>query len=120
MTKAVAAEVIVRCFEARTCAHLAHLKTKSYSAHVALQEFYEAVLDKADAFAECYQGVFGRITDYPTYACSSGEITPIKELREWLAENRSNAARGQRELENLLDEITAICDRALYKLANLS
>lgn len=120
MTHAVAAELIVRCFEARTCAHLAHLKTKSYAAHVALQEFYEAVVDLADGFAECYQGVFGRITAYPAYPCPAGEVTPIKELREWIVENRSNAARGQRELENMIDEITAVCDRALYKLTNLS
>lgn len=115
-----APELIARCFAARTAAHLAHLRCKSYACHVALQEFYEAVVDKADAFAECYQGVFGVIPSYPATPLPAGELGPIKELREWLVENRAKAARGQRELENLIDEITAVCDRAIYKIVNLS
>ncbi len=47
-------------------------------------------------------------------------MSPIKELREWLVENRAAVARGQRELENLVDEITTVCDRAIYKIVNLS
>ncbi len=115
-----APELIARCFAARTAAHLAHLKTRSYACHVALNEFYDAVVEKTDAFAECYQGVFGVIQSYPTTPIPAGEVGPIKELRGWLVDNRAAAARGQRELENLIDEITAVCDRAIYKIANLS
>ena len=119
MSHAAAAELIARCFEARTAAHVAHLKTRSYAAHVALNEFYSGIVDAADGFAEAYQGVFGLIGEYPETACPRGELTPIKELREWLVKHRPDAARGQRELENLIDEITALCDRAIYKLVNL-
>lgn len=115
-----APELIARCFAARTAAHLAHLKTKSYACHIALNEFYDAVIDKADAFAECYQGVFGVISSYPSVPLPVGELGPIKELREWLVKHRADAARGQRELENLIDETTAVCDRAIYKIVNLS
>lgn len=114
-----AAELVMRCFEARTATHIAHLRTKSYAAHKALEEFYTEVVDAADTFAECYQGLFGVITQYPEVKCVHGEVLPIKELREWLAENRTATARGHRELENLIDEITALCDRAIYKLVNL-
>lgn len=120
MSHDAAAQLISRCFAARTAAHIAHLKTKHYACHVALNEFYDGVIDAVDEFAECYQGVFGVIPSYPNCMCSSGELTPIKELREWLVENRAKVARDQRELENLVDEITAVCDRAIYKIVNLS
>lgn len=119
MSHKAAAELIARCFDARTAAHIAHLKAKKYACHVALNEFYDGVIDAVDEFAECYQGVFGVIPSYPTVPATAGELTPIKELREWLVENRADAARGQRELENLIDEITAVCDRAIYKIVNL-
>lgn len=114
-----AAELIARCFAARTAAHFAHLKTRHYACHVALGEFYTGIVDAADAFAECYQGVFGVITSYPDAPVLSGELSPIKELRGWLVKHRSEAAREQRELENLVDEITAVCDRAIYKIVTL-
>lgn len=114
-----AAELVARCFGARTSAHFAHLKTKSYATHVALEGFYTDLLGAVDDFAECYQGVFGVIDNYPDHRPAQGELTPIKDLRDWLAENRAAVARGQRELENLVDEITAVCDRAIYKLVNL-
>jgi hypothetical protein len=115
-----AAELVARCFAARTAAHFAHLKTKHYACHVALGEFYDSIVDATDAFIECYQGVFGVIPTYPDVPLPAGEVGPIKELREWLVENRAKAARGQRELENLVDEITAVCDRAIYKIVNLA
>lgn len=115
----LAAELIARCFAARTATHLAHLKTRSYAAHVALAEFYDAVVGLADSFAECYQGVYGVIDTYPACEICTGELRPVKELREWLAENRSKASRGQPELGNLIDELSALCDRTIYKLATL-
>jgi hypothetical protein len=115
-----AAELVARCFAARTAAHFAHLKSKGYACHMALNEFYDSIVDVTDSFIECYQGVFGVISSYPDVPLPSGELSPIKELREWLVENRAAVARGQRELENLIDEITTVCDRAIYKIVNLS
>ncbi len=119
MSHNCAPELIARCFAARTASHLAHLTTRSYAAHVALQGFYEGIIDPVDAFAECYQGVYGVFSGFPSVSVPKGELLPIKELRDWLASNREKAGRGQPELENLLDEITTVCDRAIYKLVNL-
>jgi hypothetical protein len=113
------AELIMRCFEARTAAHIAHLQTKSYAAHKALEGFYDGIIGLTDAYAEAYQGVYGVIASYPEVKCPKGELTPVKELREWLATNRADLARGQSELGNLVDEITALCDSTIYKLVNL-
>lgn len=114
-----AAELVARCFAARTAAHFAHFKTGSYAAHVALEAFYTDLLPATDEFAECYAGVFGKFTSFPTCELCSGEVMPVKELRDWVVKNREKAAQGNRELENLIDNITAVCDRAVYKLVNL-
>jgi hypothetical protein len=116
---ASAAELVARCFAARTAAHFAHLKTKSYAAHVALAEFYEQVVEAADEFIECYQGVFGVVAEYPDVPVPKGEVKPVADLRGWLVEHRTSICRGERELENLVDAVTAVCDRAIYKLVNL-
>ena len=39
-------------FLSREQAHRAHLKTKSYAQHVALGDFYDAVIGFADTFAD--------------------------------------------------------------------
>lgn len=117
-----AGELVARCFAARTAAHIAHLRTRSYSAHMALGEYYGRIVDLADSFAEVYQGQFGLIQDWPDEPVPStaeDTATVIAELRDWAKENRDACARGQTDLENLVDEITAQCSRTVYKLTNL-
>ena len=48
-------------FLARDVTHSAHLNTRSYAKHVALNEFYDGIIDLADKFAEAYQGKYGLI-----------------------------------------------------------
>ena len=48
-------------FLARDVAHSAHLNTRSYAKHVALNGFYDEVIELADKFAEAYQGKYGLI-----------------------------------------------------------
>jgi DNA-binding ferritin-like protein len=48
--------LIALCFEARTKAHIAHLQTRSYAAHKALNEYYDGIVDIADSLAEAFQG----------------------------------------------------------------
>lgn len=115
-----APELIARCFAARTAAHFAHLKTTSYAQHKALEEFYEGIVDATDAFAECYQGLFGVIADYPPAPLPSGDPqTWVIELNKWVRQNREACSQGKTELGNLIDEILALTDRTYYKLHNL-
>lgn len=114
-----AAELVARCFAARTAAHFAHLSTKSYAAHMALEGFYKDIIDAADEFCECYQGCYGLLGEFPAVPLPKGELTPIKALREFASSNRTAASRGMTELGNLIDEILAVCDRAIYKLTYL-
>ena len=56
-----AAEFIGQLFLARDVAHSVHLNTRSFSKHMALNTFYDSIIDHADAFAEAYQGRHGLI-----------------------------------------------------------
>lgn len=48
----------------RTQTHIFHLQTPSYSAHKALNKYYEDIVDLIDNFVESYQGKYGIIKGY--------------------------------------------------------
>ncbi len=54
-------EVLNKLFEMRDNTHIAHLQTKSYAEHKALNKFYDSIVDLADDFAEQYQGATSEI-----------------------------------------------------------
>lgn len=109
--------LIEKIFQLRNMAHIAHWKTKSYSEHKALEEYYEGVIIDLDRLIETYQGAFGLV----------GKIEPesksikkdIKEQALWLTENRAEIAQSIPAIENILDELTALHMKTLYKLENL-
>lgn len=111
-----APELISRLFQARTAAHMAHLRTKSYAEHKALDEFYNEIIELADEFAETYQGFFG-LMDYPAVPQPTGKpVDWINALREWCKQNRNAICKGESVLENLLDSIMGFCAQIVYKL----
>lgn len=112
-----APELIARCFAVRTAGHLSHLATRSYSQHMALQTFYEDILDATDEFAEVYQGLQGHIATYPPIKLPSGNPAAyIQDMNDWLEENGAECADGDSALQSLIDVITAVCAHALYRL----
>lgn len=116
----VAAQLVAKCFAVRTAAHKAHLTTRSYARHVALNDFYDALLDAVDEFAEVYMGLEGSFDSLPSAPVPSGQpLEFIRELVRWLESNRSAAAAGHKALENIVDNITALSARAIYKLETL-
>lgn len=115
-----AAELIARLFAARTAAHMAHLQTTSYAQHVALDGFYNGIVDKTDAFAEAYQGIYGVIDTYPTTALPGGNAQVwMPTLRAWIKANRDAASEGQTELANMIDDILALFDSTIYRIKTL-
>jgi hypothetical protein len=118
MKDPVCAELIARCFAARTAMHFAHLKSLSYSEHMALGDFYDDIAEAADKFAECHMGVEGRITVYPDVKVDQ-TVPPLKylpELHEWVMKHRTSCADGSTELANLIDEILAVIDREVPQM----
>ena len=110
-------QLIEKMFESRNAAHIQHWKTKSYSQHQALGEYYQSVIEIIDKYVEAHQGTFGIIGDV------EGEKPDVAKLINddiiWLNENRSKISKGIPALENILDELTGLHMTTLYKLENL-
>lgn len=116
---APAATLIALCFESRTKAHMAHLQTKSYSEHKALDDYYNSIIPLTDGFAESYQGRFGIIDSFPEIKlnCTCG-LHVIQSVRNWIDDNREWCGSFS-ELQNVIDEIIELCNDTIYKLTNL-
>ena len=115
-------ELIAKVFEARNAAHLEHWRTKSYAKHKALGGFYESAIDLIDELVEAYQGNFGIIGKLPDVGQIHNDdcIKCLSDQVAWIAEHRSHIAQEVDALENIVDEITGLYLKTLYKLENLS
>lgn len=115
-----AAQIVGTLFISRDQAHREHLRTKSYAQHVALGDFYSAVVDLADSFAEVYQGCH-EILDIPYVQPSKGSIDAVLEHHIATIEDFRPAFKSKQDaaLLNIMDEISGLYSQTLYKLRNL-
>lgn len=114
-------ELVSRVFAARNLAQLAHWKTKSYSQHMALGDFYDSIIDQLDALVEAYQGQFGLIGNVALKAPAKAEIISyLEDELQWLNENCESCTNENDSLENLYQNLVATYQSTLYKLKNLS
>lgn len=113
-----AGELVMRCFHARTSAHVLHLKTRSYAAHKALNDFYDGIVPLVDSFAEAYQGDYGLIEDYPTrYVAYEDALKMLDDISTWIGANRDRICDADDTyLQNIVDEIVALIRSTQYKL----
>jgi hypothetical protein len=113
-------QFVADSFALRTSIHLAHLSSQSYAEHVALGEFYSALEDFADTYAEIYMGLEGRVKRWPGAPRPNEE--PKTMLRDYLEVVRAEMAEDLKSeaLKNVLAEIEGLTARTLYKLENLA
>ena len=110
-------EIISNAFALRSAIHKLHLATGGFSEHKALNEYYDEIVTLTDAFAESYQGRHGRINfdDYPLIEEPKGDAKSlISAYRSFLDQVRS--VLQWPELQNQLDEIQSLNNKALYLL----
>jgi hypothetical protein len=113
-----------KLFESREMAHVYHLQVKgdmgSHAKHVALQEYYEGVLETIDDLVEIFQGQFGIIEEYDVIDTSStGKVDPIKyftELADFVKTERKCFKEEDTHYFNLIDDILVLIYKTLYKL----
>ena len=118
-----AAQLMGLLFLGRNVAHSVHLNTRSYSKHVALNTFYDNVIDVADAFAEAYQGRYGLIG--PIAIPAAKKTTNIVEfLQDQLAEIEKGryevCDKSDSSIQQLIDNIVELYLTTLYKLKFLA
>lgn len=115
----LAAELVMRCFNARTQAHVLHLSAKgegSYAKHVALGAFYEEIGELADSFAEAYQGMCGELLALPAMSIKAqGPIPMLDTLEEWIESNRGEVC-DMSNIQNEIDAIVTLIQSTRYKL----
>jgi DUF1680 family protein len=116
-------ELVTKLLADRSAAHVAHWATGSYSAHVALAEFYDAVVDLVDGFVEQYQGYYAKRMEPKVVALSvtADGIDDMLELScEWIEANRYKVCdRDDTSLQNTIDEVVKLYQTTLYKLRML-
>ena len=117
------ADFVGQLFLARDVAHSVHLNTKSYAKHVALNSFYDEIIEVADKFAEAYQGRHGLIGPISLMSARKNgniiefledSLAQIEEMRYKVVDQTDTA------LQNIIDEIVGLYLSTLYKLKNLA
>ena len=118
-----AADFMGVLFLARDVAHSVHLNTRSFSKHMALNTFYDTLIDHADAFAEAYQGRHGLIGPVTLHSAKkTGNIIEFLEVSlAEVEEMRYKVAKKEdSSLQQLIDNIVELYLTTLYKLKFLA
>ena len=118
-----AAEFVGMFFLARDVTHSVHLNTRSYAKHVALNEFYEAIVELADKFAEAYQGKYGLIGPIALMSAkkTSNVVEFLQDQADEIEKVRYDVVDKEcTPLQNIIDEIVGQYYSTLYKLKFLA
>jgi len=108
-----------------TSMHKLHLKITgagSYAVHKALNEFYDEMPDKVDAFVEQYQGAREKLLDIPESSIMCNSVQEALAHMRMLYE-RTTALQAMMpfsEVTNQLDEVKSLISSTKYKLMFLS
>ena len=110
-------EFLLTLMHSSTNTQILHRQTKSYAEHIALGEYYEAIIPLVDALTEAIQGLEGEIIDYPMdyYGPATSGLEELMSLKEYVSEERKELPQ-ETEIQNVVDEIAALIDSTLYKL----
>ena len=98
-----------------------HLKTRKYSVHMALNEFYEKALDIVDDIIEQYQGINGIIEEQFTNCICPGdsELDYLNSLRDFINTNKFVIGDNS-ELQSVIDDLSGTLDSTIYKISSFT
>lgn len=117
------ADFVGYLFLARDVTHSVHLNTRSYAKHVALNAFYDGVVELADKFAEAYQGRHGLIGPITLQSAKrTGNV--VEFLEDQMAElekcRYEVCEKTDTPIQNIIDEIIGLYLSTIYKLKFLA
>lgn len=107
------AKFIGLLFQSRDIMHIAHLQTRSFAEHKALDGYYSGILDLTDSFTEKYFGRNGRVEFVIPEAKNQDAVTHLKELRAVVEAERDNYTT---DLQNIMDDMIGHINETLYLL----
>ena len=128
VTKSEPAKFVSKIFEARQMAHVFHLQASgdgSYALHMALDAFYNGILELNDEFIEVYAGQYEIIENYEmidtTDSINKGKTDYFIELAEFIKNTRYIAIlKEDTHLQNIIDEMVSLTYKTIYKMKYLS
>lgn len=106
-------------FLARDVAHREHLRTRSFAAHMALNDFYHEIIEQADGLVEAYQGSYQLLKDLEIIGSKNVDNieTFLKNQVTWIDANRYKVCdKNDTPIQNLIDGIMETYFTVLYKL----
>lgn len=110
-----AVDLFSQIFAARDKAHKLHLSSKSFAEHTALGKFYEELVELVDELVEVYQGKYG-LVELETVKCVHEDAEDLLNQFGKLLSTSRQIFEKDDYLGNIMDEITALTYRTLYKV----
>ena len=114
-------------FHSRTQAHVFHLGVKgpgAFSAHMALNTYYDEIIELIDGLVESYQGKYGLIKFQPVNGLDTNcdvknIISYFEKLCIALDKLRKDEKLKASYIQNQIDGIEELLYSTKYKLVNL-
>ena len=122
MDKNAVSEFVGNLFHSATVTHFMHLQTRSYSQHIALNTYYDEIIELVDSVAETIQGSYSEIiTGYPTMFANVGTepLEYLKSLKKFVADTRVKMPQDS-NIQNEIDNVATLIDSTIYKLEFLA
>ena len=111
----MASKLLSTLLHSRTQAHVYHWRTKSFAAHKALQNYYEAIVPLTDEFAEGYQGRYGLVSGYTSKPINQNPMKARVYFQGVLKIVNATKVRDT-YLKNILDTIRQLVYQTMYLL----
>ncbi|MCI4437387.1 MAG: hypothetical protein JHC33_11330 [Ignisphaera sp.] len=111
-------KAIAIMFLSRDVAHRRHLGAKTLEEHLALNGFYDGIVELADKLAEAWQG-YGKLIDDIPYMTNDRDGSSEDILRRHLAmlmKIKGTDDKWEGAIESIFDEIEVFYLSTLYKL----
>ena len=108
-----ASKFIGTLFQSRDAMHIAHLQTKSFAEHKALNAYYDGILDLTDSFTEKYFGRNGRVEIIIPESKVQDAVSHLKSMQAIIEVERDNYSS---DLQNIMDEMLGLVNETLYLL----
>jgi len=112
-----------KLFESREVTHALHLNSKKYSEHIALNEYYDAIVPFIDDLVEVYQGQYELIGDYMSIESNPEMDDAVKYMTsvvDYVKEERYKQIKEEdAHLQAIVDEIVNLQYKTIYKLKYL-
>lgn len=103
-----------KLLQSRDVAHLIHLNNGPYSTHIALNDYYDKIVDVIDKLVEDYQGLYGLVPISVPESVLEDPIIYFNDLFHYVRKCQSIFKDGH--IIATIDEVLSLISSLLYKV----